>query len=98
MPRYTHPQINQIDTPIPIKVGTTAAKINIIEAFLLIGASSSSVNSKNSVNPHFLQVMMFKSAVAAAVTPRVLTCLGGFQSALPHLGQLPLLRVMNILI
>tara|TARA_B100001741_G_scaffold34972_2_gene24981 strand:+ start:14752 stop:14910 length:159 start_codon:yes stop_codon:yes gene_type:complete len=42
---YIHPQINQIETPIPIKVGTTAAKIKIMPAFLLMGASSSSVNS-----------------------------------------------------
>ena len=42
---YIHPQINQIETPIPINVGTTAAKIKIIPAFLLMGASSSSVNS-----------------------------------------------------
>ena len=96
-PYCIHPQINQIGTAIPIKVGNTAAKMKIIEAFLLIGASSSSVNSYNSVNPHLLQVMMFKSAVAAAVTPRVLTCLGDFQSELPHFGQLPVFGRMKIL-
>ena len=44
-PREIYPQINQIETAIPIKVGTTAAKIKIMPAFLLMGASSSSVNS-----------------------------------------------------
>tara|TARA_B100000768_G_C11100435_1_gene298843 strand:+ start:260 stop:445 length:186 start_codon:yes stop_codon:yes gene_type:complete len=38
-------QINQTETAIPIKVGTTAAKIKIMAAFLLTGVSSSSVNS-----------------------------------------------------
>ena len=40
-----YPQINQTETAIPIKVGTTAAKMKIMAALLLMGASSSSVNS-----------------------------------------------------
>tara|TARA_B100000925_G_scaffold288276_1_gene268963 strand:- start:408 stop:695 length:288 start_codon:yes stop_codon:yes gene_type:complete len=93
-----YPQINQIGTAIPIKVGTTAAKKKILEAFLLIGASSSLVNSYNSLKPHLLHVMIFKSEVTVEVTPRVLICLGGFQSATPHFGQLPIALAMQVVL